>query len=283
MVPTQHDLRTVAGQRPTAMTRSIPRKIHRVWLGSAMPERFAELGRSWERLHPDWELVTWGDDDLDWLVEPGRVRPGRAVHDEVEHPRATRSSIARAGSTSTATSRRSARWTSCSTAPTSWSVRSAQGLLSNGLFAAIPGHPTLAYAIDELPRSFTARGDRHSITNSGPEFWTRCMRRATAARSSLPPCSAVTRCIPTASTRGRRHLAGADFGDAYAVHHWADQSPAGEPVPQRVTGRRGRSARGVAGRHEAPDRRPREAACPIGRSSADRRSPPAPRVGRLRR
>src|SRR4051794_17507254 len=50
------------------MTGPIPQVIHRVWLGGPMPEEYVEDGRTWERLHPGWELRTWGDGDLRWLA-----------------------------------------------------------------------------------------------------------------------------------------------------------------------------------------------------------------------
>ena len=227
------------------MTQEIPRKIHRVWLGSAMPERFAELGRSWERLHPGWELVTWGDDDLDWLVN-------RAEFDQAERF-TTKSNIARYE----IIHREGGLYVDCdfeALRPMDELLDGADlvvgeehpGLLCNGLFAASPGHPTLAYAIDELPRSFGALRDRHSITNSGPEFWTRCVRRDAARTGEAPVVLTRDQIYPYGHDPGQRHLAGADFGDAFAVHHWADQSAPVVPA-RRVAGppaaRRRRSGR----------------------------------------
>lgn len=43
----------------------IPRIIHQVWLGpSPFPERFAEFQEGWRRLHPDWELRFWTEENL---------------------------------------------------------------------------------------------------------------------------------------------------------------------------------------------------------------------------
>lgn len=33
--------------------------IHRIWLDDPLPEEFAETGRIWQRLHPDWTLLDW--------------------------------------------------------------------------------------------------------------------------------------------------------------------------------------------------------------------------------
>src|SRR4051794_32072333 len=128
------------------MTSRIPRKIHRVWLGPAMPQQFVEFGRSWQRLHPDWELVTWGEDDLGWLAN-------RAEFDEAARL-TTKSNIARYE----IIHREGGLYVDCDFEPlrpidelldgASLVVGEEHaGLLSNGLFAAVPGHPTLAYAV----------------------------------------------------------------------------------------------------------------------------------------
>jgi hypothetical protein len=43
---------------------SIPKVLHRVWLGDApLPDSFAEYGETWQRLHPGWEVRLWTDAD----------------------------------------------------------------------------------------------------------------------------------------------------------------------------------------------------------------------------
>lgn len=45
---------------------TIPRIIHRIWLGpdDPMPEAFQRYGDRWRELHPDWEVIDWTDRDL---------------------------------------------------------------------------------------------------------------------------------------------------------------------------------------------------------------------------
>jgi len=43
---------------------NIPKKIHQVWLGSPVPERYNEWRKSWKRFNPNWEYRLWTDDDL---------------------------------------------------------------------------------------------------------------------------------------------------------------------------------------------------------------------------
>lgn len=47
--------------------------IHRVWLGSEMPEDFKQYGEEWKDLNPDWELHDWTDEeifDTEWINQP---------------------------------------------------------------------------------------------------------------------------------------------------------------------------------------------------------------------
>jgi len=42
----------------------IPKKIHQVWLGGTIPDKYLSLIRSWRDIHPDWEYKLWTDDDI---------------------------------------------------------------------------------------------------------------------------------------------------------------------------------------------------------------------------
>jgi mannosyltransferase OCH1-like enzyme len=50
---------------------SIPRRLHFVWVGPPMPEHLQANVECWERLHPDWEVKVWGEEDLRWM----KLRP----------------------------------------------------------------------------------------------------------------------------------------------------------------------------------------------------------------
>lgn len=54
------------------------RKIHRLWLGSPMPDRYREYGRLWQEFNPGWELHDWSADDLPLLAN-------QDIYDELEH------------------------------------------------------------------------------------------------------------------------------------------------------------------------------------------------------
>src|SRR3954469_16671428 len=136
------------GDPPVRM--AIPRKLHRVWLGREMPAEYVEYGRSWERLHPGWEVRTWGEADLDWLEN--RAEFERA-------PRfTTKANIARYE----IVHREGGVYVDCDfealrpiddllDGATLVVGEERAGRLNNAWFAATPGHAVLRYAIDELP------------------------------------------------------------------------------------------------------------------------------------
>lgn len=48
-------------------TLRIPKKIHQIWLGSPVPERYARLQKTFRDNHPDWEYIVWTDADIEKL------------------------------------------------------------------------------------------------------------------------------------------------------------------------------------------------------------------------
>ncbi len=42
----------------------IPKKIHQIWIGSAVPKKYAKLSKTWQEVHPDWEYRLWTDEDV---------------------------------------------------------------------------------------------------------------------------------------------------------------------------------------------------------------------------
>jgi len=199
-----------------------------------MPDEYVEYGRSWERLHPGWEVRTWGEDDLDWLEN-------RAEFDRAQRF-TTKSNIARYE----IVHREGGVYVDCdfeALRPIDELLEDASlvvgeersGRFNNALFAATPGHPVLRYAIDELPRSFAGRFEDLSIASTGPGFWTRCVRRASVKYDLEPTVLTRDQIYPYGFEPGQRHLRHADFGEAYAAHHWADDQRLVTPAPEPTT------------------------------------------------
>lgn len=45
-------------------TERIPKKIHQIWLGGKLPDRFKAWCETWQQFHPAWEYKLWTDEDI---------------------------------------------------------------------------------------------------------------------------------------------------------------------------------------------------------------------------
>lgn len=45
----------------------IPKRIHRIWIGSPLPDKEREFGETWIKNHPDWEYYLWTDTEIELL------------------------------------------------------------------------------------------------------------------------------------------------------------------------------------------------------------------------
>jgi len=60
-------------------TTKLPKKIHQIWLGSPLPDKYREYTDSWKRFNPEWEYKLWTDgDDVDI--------PRRDLFDSIRNP-----------------------------------------------------------------------------------------------------------------------------------------------------------------------------------------------------
>lgn len=50
----------------------LPKRIHQVWLGSKLPDKYKAWTESWQHMNPDWEYRLWTDADLDDVEIPRR-------------------------------------------------------------------------------------------------------------------------------------------------------------------------------------------------------------------
>ena len=50
--------------RGKTIEHSIPHKIHQIWIGSKLPEKYKNWCKSWKKLNPDWEYKLWGEQDI---------------------------------------------------------------------------------------------------------------------------------------------------------------------------------------------------------------------------
>ena len=183
-----------------------------------MPDEYVEFGHRWTELQPDWKVRTWTESDLDWLSNCSAFDDAPLL--------SSKSNIARYE----IVFREGGLYVDCDVEP----LRSIEplidraelvvseerpGYLGNEFFGAVAGHPVLRYAVDNVSKSHFALDDAISPARTGPEFWSRCVRRTCAELDITPTVLTRDQIYPYTWTQP--HLRNEQFPQAWAVHHWA--------------------------------------------------------------
>ena len=50
----------------------IPKKIHQIWIGGPLPDKYLKYTKSWKIFHPDWEYRLWTGKDVDGILSGKR-------------------------------------------------------------------------------------------------------------------------------------------------------------------------------------------------------------------
>ena len=161
------------------------RTIHRLWLGSPMPARYAAYGRAWAELNPGWDVHDWGAHDLPRLTN-------QDIYDQLQHgavapvPLPPHVAIATQRADIAGyeiVHRFGGVYVNCDIEPlrpldghlpdTAWAAYEDHRFLNNGAIGAPePGHPFWAAVIEELPRRFHAMPGRTFNQVTGPYLLT---------------------------------------------------------------------------------------------------------------
>lgn len=173
------------------MTYDPPQKtIHRLWLGSPMPDRYRDYGRRWQELNPGWELHDWTAEDLPRLAN-------QDIYDELEHGAVA--PIPVPPHVAIATQRADVAgyelvhmfggvYVNCDMEPlrpldghlpdTAWAAYEDDLFLNNGAIGApAPGNPFWRAVIDELPRRFIRMAGQPFNKVTGPYLLTDVYKR----------------------------------------------------------------------------------------------------------
>jgi inositol phosphorylceramide mannosyltransferase catalytic subunit len=52
----------------------MPKKIHQIWLGGELPDKYKRWGETWTKFNPDWEYKLWTDNDVEKVNISDRVK-----------------------------------------------------------------------------------------------------------------------------------------------------------------------------------------------------------------
>jgi hypothetical protein len=159
---------------------AIPRRIHRIWLGSPPPQDYIDNAQTWLDVNPGWTLTEWDEQSLlDLGLENQALWDEAAEHLSSRLLSRFRSDIARYellwrfGGMYVDHDFVALRPIAPHIAgKTCFAVQEKPGLIANGLLGSIPKHPLMRLLIDEAPESFRKRPKQQPWRSVGPAFLT---------------------------------------------------------------------------------------------------------------
>lgn len=219
----------------------VPKTIHRIWVGGDMPEQYRQYEDEWRRLHPGWDIVTWGDADLRWLTNQTmfdnaeRYVPADAIGQ-------FRSDIARYE----ILFKHGGIYVDCDVQP----VKSFEPLLAPQAFAgweeqrkfvgntvlgSEADHAFFAKVIRELPDNAERHKGKAATWLSGPRFLTALYNEMSVHYRATIKMYPQSYFYPYSYSdlKGKVDPSHREYPDAYAIHHWQHQRDLkGVPLPR---------------------------------------------------
>jgi len=155
---------------------TIPRKIHQIWLGSTLPDRYKKLTDTWKQLHPDWEYKLWTDADVP-NIDIEKINIFKACNNNGMKSDILRYEILRQhGGIYVDTDFECIKsfddlmylefFTGIS--------YDSNACLYNGLIATTPHHPIIEACVNNLNTQYRGNGAMEIIDATGPYYFTRC-------------------------------------------------------------------------------------------------------------
>jgi len=220
----------------------IPKVLHRIWVGGEMPQIYKQFEKDWRRLHPDWEIKTWGDNDFGWLRN----------QDLFDHPEKYvaadavgqfRSDVARYE----ILAKFGGVYADCDVEP----VKSFDNLLDveafasweeNGVYVgntvigSVPGAQFWQKMIDRVGNSAKANAGRAATWVSGPRVLTFLHFENPTGLTVYPQSFFFPYSYKDLKTANDPALR--EYLDCYAIHHWGHQrDKRGKALVRKVEGR----------------------------------------------
>ena len=159
------------------IVQNIPHKIHQIWIGSELPEKYKNWCKSWKKLNPSWEYKLWNENDILNVLD-GTIRQ---VFLESRNPGA-KSDIARyvilekEGGVYCDTDFECIKpldeLTNTCTLFAGF-IFSENPEIANGIFGSVPDHPLVSTVLNSLTKPVLSANSDTILNTTGPAFLTR--------------------------------------------------------------------------------------------------------------
>jgi mannosyltransferase OCH1-like enzyme len=212
----------------------IPKIIHHIWLGSPLPEKFAQYRKTWQALHPTWRCILWDDAKVAQL---GLVNGDAycAASNYGEKSDIVRYEILyRFGGLYVDTDFECLKpfdvLHHCCDFYTGSYPNPGGGWLYvlNGLIGCMPKHPIIKRCIAGIKKTTHQSNSAAAIiSRTGPDYFYRCIMESLAAHDAIkttvifPPTFFYPWSGALRSTKNPDFIMRFVRPESFAVHHWA--------------------------------------------------------------
>ena len=205
-------------------TSVIPKKIHQIWFGGKLPDKYKRLTESWQRFHPTWEYKLWKDEDIDSISLTKKdifdASPNYANKSDIFRYEILRQQGGLYADTDFECLK-SFDDLLCLDFFTGWAYDKSM-ILYTALIATIPRHQIINDCVNLLNHSYNGNNSFKIMDTTGPYYFTRCFlnsaREDTKGVVVFPPDFFYP--LPNGdrwATRPHKYIK--PF--SYAIHHWA--------------------------------------------------------------
>jgi len=160
---------------PTGVHK-IPKKIHQIWLGGRLPEKYVRLTKTWQEFHPTWEYRLWTDRDADRIQMSKRNIFDACVNKGMKSDILRYEILSQQGGLYVDTDFECLRAFDDFMYLDFFAGISYDGdmVLYNGLIATIPHHPIIELCSDALNKKYAGKCAMTIMNATGPYHFTRC-------------------------------------------------------------------------------------------------------------
>jgi mannosyltransferase OCH1-like enzyme len=224
----------------------IPKVLHRIWFGDReRPRLYDHYWQEWQNLHPDWELKTWTEDNLDGVINQQSYDDvavsAKSGGTPMSHGRAV--AVMRADIVAyELVYRHGGVYVNCDVFPlksfdpllvhTAFMGMEDDVHICNAVMGGEPGHRLYGDVIERLPLSVIESGGGGMELATGPQFLTRVWRSDPDYDLTVLPVDAFYPVhhsnVPVGTTDFRPFIDMARAKDSYACHIWGHRSQEGE-------------------------------------------------------
>jgi mannosyltransferase OCH1-like enzyme len=210
----------------------IPKKIHQIWLGSQLPEKFKYYQSTWQLHHPDWEYKLWTDNDIAAFGLENQQAYDNAINYAEKSDIARYEILFRLGGLYVDTDFECLKpfdtlhhcydfYTGLELPAMAMFVQAV--IIPNGLIGSTESHPIIRACIDAIKKQTYDKNNHDVVAKTGPLLFTNIILSTAGTHENLKdiifPASYF---YPIdKKTKDRNCINSCIQPETYAIHHWA--------------------------------------------------------------